>query len=432
MNILLLGSGGREHAFAHFIHKSPLCDNLFIAPGNAGTESCGTNIELDLNDFNAVWDFCVTHSIQLLVPGNEDPLVAGIADFIETKSTELNIHVRVAGPSKYASQLEGSKDFSKEFMMNAGIPTAAYKTFNAENIDSGADFIDTLQSPYVLKADGLAAGKGVIICEDSEEAKSVLKEMILDEKFGRSSAKVVIEEFLKGIEISVFVVSDGNDYRILGSAKDYKRIGEGDTGLNTGGMGAISPVPFADTVFMKKVEERIIKPTLNTLRETGNPYKGFLFLGLMNVGGEPQVIEYNVRMGDPETEAIFPRLKTDMVELLSAIGEGNLSKVKFELNSKVAATVFVVSSGYPGSVQKGVEMHITPNTREGEQYIFHAGVKSENGKFITNGGRVTTVTVLEDNLKSAIERAQILADEIKFEGAYFRKDIGLDLLNYGQ
>lgn len=432
MNILLLGSGGREHAFAHFIHNSPLCDSLFIAPGNAGTETCGTNIDLDLSDFNTVWEFCVSHEIKLLVPGNEDPLVAGITDFIEAKSIESGVYVTVAGPSKYASQLEGSKDFSKDFMISAGIPTAAYKTFDSNNFESGAEFIDTLQAPYVLKADGLAAGKGVIITEDSEEAKSVLKEMILDQKFGRSSAKVVIEEFLKGIEISVFVVSDGSDYRILGSAKDYKRIGEGDTGLNTGGMGAISPVPFADVEFMNKVEERIIKPTLNKLRDGGNPYKGFLFLGLMNVEGEPQVIEYNVRMGDPETEAIFPRLKTDMVELLTAIGEGNLNKVKFELDSKVAATVFVVSKGYPGSVQKGIKMDIAPITKEGMQYVFHAGVKSENDYLVTNGGRVTAVTVLEDNLKNAIERAQLLAGDIKFEGAYFRKDIGLDLLNYGQ
>ncbi len=431
MNILLLGSGGREHAFAHFIHNSPLCDNLFIAPGNAGTETCGTNIDLDLSDFNTIWEFCVNREVKLLVPGNEDPLVAGITDFIEAKSGETGIHVRVAGPSKYASQLEGSKDFSKEFMISAGIPTAAYKTFDSSNFESGAEFIDSLQAPYVLKADGLAAGKGVIITEDSEEAKSVLKEMIVDQKFGRSSAKVVIEEFLKGIEISVFVVSDGTDYRILGSAKDYKRIGEGDTGLNTGGMGAISPVPFADAVFMNKVEERIIKPTLNKLRDAGNPYKGFLFLGLMNVDGEPQVIEYNVRMGDPETEAIFPRLKTDMVELLTAIGEGTLNKVKFELDSKFAATVFVVSGGYPGSVKKGIKMDIAPITKERDQYVFHAGVKSENGYFLTNGGRVTAVTVLENNLKNAIERAQLLAGDIKFEGAYFRKDIGLDLLNYG-
>ena len=431
MNILLLGSGGREHAFAHFINKSSLCTQLFIAPGNAGTATCGENIVLDLNDFDAVWDFCSNHNIKLVVPGNEDPLVAGITDFIEGKAKETNTEIAVAGPSKFGAQLEGSKDFSKAFMMDAGIPTAAYKTFTAENVHEGSDFIDTLEPPFVLKADGLAAGKGVIITEDRDEAKAVLKEMILEQKFGKSSAKVVIEEFLKGIEISVFVVSDGSDYKILGSAKDYKRIGEGDTGLNTGGMGAISPVPFADATFMQKVEDRIVKPTLDALRNSGNPYKGFLFLGLMNNEGEPQVIEYNVRMGDPETEAIFPRLKTDMVSMLMGIAQGNLAKIDFELDSRCAATVFVVSEGYPGSIQKGKKMNIGIETIENTQYIFHAGVKSEGMDLLTNGGRVSAVTVLEDTLELAITRAQKLASEVKFEGAIFRKDIGLDLLKYG-
>lgn len=431
MNILLLGSGGREHAFAHFINKSSLCTQLFIAPGNAGTATCGENIVLDLNDFDAVWDFCSTHNIKLVVPGNEDPLVAGITDFIEGKAKETNREIAVAGPSKFGAQLEGSKDFSKAFMMDAGIPTAAYKTFTAENVHEGSDFIDTLEPPFVLKADGLAAGKGVIITEDKDEAKAVLKEMILEQKFGKSSAKVVIEEFLKGIEISVFVVSDGSDYKILGSAKDYKRIGEGDTGLNTGGMGAISPVPFADATFMQKVEDRIVKPTLDALRNSGNPYKGFLFLGLMNNEGEPQVIEYNVRMGDPETEAIFPRLKTDMVSMLMGIAHGNLAKIDFELDSRCAATVFVVSEGYPGSIQKGKKMIIGIETIENTQYIFHAGVKLEGMDLLTNGGRVSAVTVLEDTLEMAITQAQKLASEVKFEGAIFRRDIGLDLLKYG-
>ena len=431
MNILLLGSGGREHAFAHFINKSSLCTQLFIAPGNAGTATCGENIVLDLNDFDAVWDFCSNHNIKLVVPGNEDPLVAGITDFIEGKAKETNTEIAVAGPSKFGAQLEGSKDFSKAFMMDAGIPTAAYKTFTAENVHEGSDFIDTLEPPFVLKADGLAAGKGVIITEDRDEAKAVLKEMILEQKFGKSSVKVVIEEFLKGIEISVFVVSDGSDYKILGSAKDYKRIGEGDTGLNTGGMGAISPVPFADATFMQKVEDRIVKPTLDALRNSGNPYKGFLFLGLMNNEGEPQVIEYNVRMGDPETEAIFPRLKTDMVSMLMGIAHGNLANIDFELDSRCAATVFVVSEGYPGSIQKGKKMSIGIETIENTQYIFHAGVKLEGMDLLTNGGRVSAVTVLEDTLELAITRAQKLASEVKFEGAIFRKDIGLDLLKYG-
>lgn len=386
---------------------------------------------LDLSDFEAVWGFCQEHEIRLLVPGNEDPLVAGITDFIESKVSETGLDIVVAGPSKFASQLEGSKDFSKAFMMEAGIPTAAYQTFTVNNVHEGADFIDSLESPYVLKADGLAAGKGVIITEDAQEAKAVLKEMILEQKFGESSAKVVIEEFLKGIEISVFVVSDGKDYQILGSAKDYKRIGVGDTGLNTGGMGAISPVPFADAAFMKKVEDRIIKPTFDLLREKGHPYKGFLFLGLMNANGDPQVIEYNVRMGDPETEAIFPRLKTDMVAMLSAIGKGELGAVAFELEPKTAATVFVVSEGYPGTVQKGIPMNVKVSTIAGSQYVFHAGVKLDNGVLVTNGGRVTAVTVLEDSLDLAIKKSQELAQEIRFEGAYFRTDIGLDLQQYG-
>lgn len=386
---------------------------------------------LDLSDFEVVWGFCQEHDIRLLVPGNEDPLVAGITDFIESKASETGLDIVVAGPSKYASQLEGSKDFSKAFMIEAGIPTAAYQTFTANNVHDGADFIDSLESPYVLKADGLAAGKGVIITEDAQEAKAVLKEMILEQKFGESSAKVVIEEFLKGIEISVFVVSDGKDYQILGSAKDYKRIGVGDTGLNTGGMGAISPVPFADAAFMQKVEDRIIKPTFDLLREKGHPYKGFLFLGLMNTNGDPQVIEYNVRMGDPETEAIFPRLKTDMVAMLSAIGKGELGSVAFELEPKTAATVFVVSQGYPGAVQKGIPMNVKATSIAESQYVFHAGVKSENGVLVTNGGRVTAVTVLEDSLDLAIKKSQELAQEIQFEGAYYRTDIGLDLQQYG-
>ncbi len=432
MNILLLGSGGREHAFAHFIHQSPQCDRLFIAPGNAGTASCGVNIALDLNNFEAIWEFCCQERIELLVPGNEDPLVAGISDFILEKSQESGRDIAVAGPSKFASQLEGSKDFSKQFMMRAGIPTAAYKTFDAENFSSGATFIDNLEPPFVLKADGLAAGKGVIITEDAAEAKSLLEEMILGAKFGSSSAKVVIEEFLKGIEISVFVVSDGVNYKILGSAKDYKRIGVGDTGLNTGGMGAISPVPFADATFMQKVEERIIKPTLEALRDEGHPYKGFLFLGLMNDAGEPKVIEYNVRMGDPETEAIFPRLQTDMVALLNAIARGKLDNLEFDLDPRTAATVFVVSQGYPESAAKGFSMEIGFENIESEQYVFHAGVRAENGTLYTHGGRVTAVTVLDKELKTAIEKAQTAAAKINFEGRYFRSDIGLDLLQYEQ
>lgn len=432
MNILLLGSGGREHAFAHFISKSTQCEQLFIAPGNAGTAACGTNVPLDLNDFDVLWDFCVRESITLLVPGNEDPLVAGITDFIEQKSKDNTWKVGVAGPSKYAAQLEGSKDFSKQFMINANIPTAAYQTFDAENVSEGFAFIDSLQPPYVLKADGLAAGKGVIITNDADEAKNVLGEMIVGQKFGKSSEKVVIEEFLDGIEISVFVVSDGVNYKILGSAKDYKRIGEGDTGLNTGGMGAISPVPFADAEFMEKVERQIIQPTLNRLRDSGHPYKGFLFLGLMNVGGDPKVIEYNVRMGDPETEAIFPRLQTDMVDLLQGIASGTLNAIEFELNSHTAATVFVVSKGYPGDVLKGLPITMNIDHLPEGAFVFHAGVARKEGKLVTNGGRVSAVTVLDSSLPIALQKALELAKNIQFEGAYFRSDIGLDLLKYGK
>ncbi len=432
MNILLLGSGGREHAFAHFISKSAQCDRLFIAPGNAGTAACGTNVLLDLNDFDVLWEFCVRESITLLVPGNEDPLVAGVTDFIEKKSKENSWKVGVSGPSKYASQLEGSKDFSKQFMINANIPTAAYQTFDAGNVNDGIAFIDSLRPPYVLKADGLAAGKGVIITNFADEAKSVLHEMIVEQKFGKSSEKVVIEEFLDGIEISVFVVADGVNYKILGSAKDYKRIGEGDTGLNTGGMGAISPVPFADAEFMEKVERQIVQPTLNSLRDLGHPYKGFLFLGLMNVGGDPKVIEYNVRMGDPETEAIFPRLQTDMVDLLQGIATGTLNDIEFKLNSYSAATVFVVSKGYPGDVVKGLPITMKYDHLPEGAFVFHAGVAQSDGELVTNGGRVSAVTVLDSSLPEALHKALELAKNIQFDGAYFRSDIGLDLLNYGK
>lgn len=431
MNILLLGSGGREHAFAHFISQSPNCTQLFIAPGNAGTASCGQNIDLNWKDMDSVWDFCVSHQIGLVVPGNEDPLVAGITDFIQNKSNQERVDIQVAGPDKYCSTLEGSKDFAKMFMMQNKIPTAAYRTFTKENIQEASSFLDTLQPPYVLKADGLAAGKGVIITEDRQKAEETLNEMIVDAKFGDASSSVVIEEFLKGIEISVFVVADGENYHILGSAKDYKRIGEGDQGPNTGGMGAISPVPFADDVFMSKVEERIIKPTLEGLAEKGHPYKGFLFLGLMNDQGEPKVIEYNVRMGDPETEAIFPRLKTDMLELLQAVGSGTLNKVNFDLDPRTAATVFVVSEGYPGSVEKGKKMDVEIDLTTSNIFVFHAGVKADDqGNLFTNGGRVTAVTVLEESMIEAMKAAQLCASAVKFEGANYRKDIGQDLIKY--
>ncbi len=430
MNILLLGSGGREHAFAKFISDSSNCEKLFIAPGNAGTGACGTNISLDWKDMDAVWNFCKEENISLVVPGNEDPLVAGITDYLQEKSQSEGVNLTVAGPDKYGSTLEGSKDFAKSFMMDHQIPTAAYQTFTKENMSQAAAFLDSLEPPYVLKADGLAAGKGVIITEDRAEAERTLEEMIIDGKFGNASASVVIEEFLKGIEISVFVVADGTNYKILGSAKDYKRIGEGDVGPNTGGMGAISPVPFADEPFMSKVENQVIQPTLKGLASKGHPYKGFLFLGLMNDSGNPKVIEYNVRMGDPETEAIFPRLKTDMVNMLQAIGKGGLNNIDFSLDPRTAATVFVVSKGYPGSVEKGKTMELTIDANTQDIYVFHAGVKEQEGELLTNGGRVTAVTTLHESMQEAMKNAQLLASQIKFDGATFRSDIGKDLIQY--
>ena len=427
MNILLLGSGGREHAFALAISQSPNCSQLYIAPGNAGTAQCGTNVSLNLSDFQAVGQFCMQHNIELVVPGNEDPLVAGITDALEAFAAENGIRMAVAGPDQWASQLEGSKQFAKEFMMKYGVPTAAYRNFNAENVDESGAFLESLTPPYVLKADGLAAGKGVIITSDLDEAKETLRDMILGARFGAASANVVVEEFLQGIEISVFVVSDGIDWHILGSAKDYKRIGEGDQGPNTGGMGAISPVPFADEVFMNKVKERIVLPSLEGLRAEGHPYRGFLFLGLMNDNGDPKVIEYNVRMGDPETEAIFPRLKTDMVDLLNGVALGNISQVPFEVDPRTAATVFLVSAGYPGAIEKGFEMSI-PSEVSDSQRLYHAGTALNEGVVLTNGGRVLAVTSLAATLSEALKASYELVDLVQFQGKSYRRDIGQDLL----
>jgi phosphoribosylamine--glycine ligase len=428
VNILLLGSGGREHAFALAISQSANCSHLYITPGNAGTAQCGTNVSLNLSDFQAVGQFCMQHNIELVVPGNEDPLVAGITDALEAFAAENGIRMAVAGPDQWASQLEGSKQFAKEFMMKYGVPTAAYRNFNAENVDESGAFLESLTPPYVLKADGLAAGKGVIITSDLDEAKETLRDMILGARFGAASANVVVEEFLQGIEISVFVVSDGIDWHILGSAKDYKRIGEGDQGPNTGGMGAISPVPFADEEFMHKVKERIVLPSLEGLRSEGHPYRGFLFLGLMNDNGDPKVIEYNVRMGDPETEAIFPRLKTDMVDLLNGVAQGNISQVPFEVDPRTAATVFLVSAGYPGAIEKGFEMSI-PSQVADSQRLYHAGTALKEGSVVTNGGRVLAVTSLGANIPEALKASYELVDSVQFQGKSYRRDIGQDLLS---
>lgn len=429
MNILLLGSGGREHAFAKALNDSKKVEKFFIAPGNAGTAECGVNINISPLDFTAIYNFCIENNIDILIPGNEDPLVAGIVDFINAENVKNNTQIKVAGPSKAASQLEGSKDFSKQFMKRHNIPTARYETFTAENVDAGKLFLETLSAPYVLKADGLAAGKGVLIIDNIEEAKSELETMLLQSKFGEASKKVVVEEFLKGIEISVFAVSDGVDWQFLASAKDYKRIGEGDIGLNTGGMGAISPVPFANAEFMEKVKTQIATPTFNGLKEEGIPFCGFLFIGLMNCDGDPKVIEYNVRMGDPETEAIFPRLKTNMCDLIVAMCDQKLNALPLELDTQTCATVFLVSKGYPEEYEKNKEISL-PKGELNDSVIYHAGTKFSEGKLLSNGGRVIAVSSLGENINQAAQKSFQIANEIQFEGKTFRSDIGNDLKNY--
>lgn len=430
MKILLLGSGGREHAFAKALAKSPKIDQLYIAPGNAGTAACGIQISLKATDFDAIYSFCVAENIDLIVPGPEDPLVAGIVDYFSEKAAQGGRQILVAGPSKYAAQLEGSKDFSKAFMLRHGVPTAAAFTVTKDTLEEGYAFLDSLQAPYVLKADGLAAGKGVIITPSLEEAKRTLEDMVVNETFGKASEKVLIEEFLHGIEISVFAVSDGKDWKFLASAKDYKRIGEGDTGLNTGGMGAISPVPFADEVFMSKVADRIATPTFEGLKQEGHPFKGFLFIGLMNCNGEPKVIEYNVRMGDPETESIFTRLQTDMVDLVSSIASGGIGALPVTLDPRTAATVFLVSGGYPGDIEKGKLMQIPAAV--GDCVYYHAGTAQSEQGVITSGGRVLAVTAMGHSIAEARDLAMKNAQTIQFEGCYFRRDIGNDLMEYEQ
>lgn len=427
MNVLLLGSGGREHAFAMKMAESSRLGQLYIAPGNAGTSNFGINVNVNPTDLAAVYDFCKAHQISLVVPGNEDPLVAGITDYIEAAAATDGLQIAVAGPSAWCAQLEGSKDFSKAFMGRHNIPTARYQSFQLSQLDEAAAFLKTLEPPFVLKADGLAAGKGVIITLSFEEAMETLQAMTDGSKFGKAGEVVVIEEFLKGIELSVFGISDGKDWKILASAKDYKRIFDNDDGPNTGGMGAISPVPFADETFMQKVVDRIMKPTYAGLVAEGHPYKGFLFVGLMNVDGEPFVIEYNVRMGDPETEAIFPRLQTPMLDLLEAMATNSLSSVDVRLDDRTAATIFLVSGGYPGDIEKGKEIQL-PALRGVDQWLFHAGTKQDGNRVVTNGGRVIAVTSLGDDIAAALQRSNELASQIHFEGKFNRTDIGLDLM----
>jgi phosphoribosylamine--glycine ligase len=423
MNILLLGSGGREHALAWKMLQSNKCQNLYVAPGNAGTSQIATNIDLNPNDFEAVKKTVLQNKINMVVVGPEDPLVNGIYDFFQNDS-DLN-QIPVIGPSKKGAQLEGSKEFAKQFLVKNNIPTARYESFTAETVEKGCKFLETLEAPYVLKADGLAAGKGVLILNDLDEAKAELRSMLVDAKFGSASSKVVIEEFLDGIELSCFVLTDGKNYKILPTAKDYKRIGEGDTGLNTGGMGAVSPVPFADAVLLEKIETRIVKPTIQGFQNDNIDYKGFVFIGLINVKGEPIVIEYNVRMGDPETEVVMPRLKSDLVEIFDAIAKQELDKITLEIDERSATTIMIVSGGYPEEYEKGKE--ITGLDTIEDSLVFHAGTKLENGKVVSNGGRVLAITSYGNSFDEAIKKSYQNINKLHFDKMNYRKDIGFDL-----
>ena len=423
MNVLIIGSGGREHAFAWKLKQSPLLANLYIAPGNAGTELLGENIKIKPENFTDIKNLCLEKKINIVIVGPEAPLVNGIHDFFLSDTELKKIHV--IGPQKVGAELEGSKDFAKEFLIRHKIPTAAYKTFTSKTLMEGYSFLESLNPPYVLKADGLAGGKGVLILNSLEEAKVELTQMLNEAKFGEASNKVVIEEFLDGIELSIFVLTDGKSYKILPSAKDYKRIGEGDTGLNTGGMGAVSPVPFADEILMEKIKNKIVAPTIDGLKKDKIPYKGFIFIGLIKVNNEPMVIEYNVRMGDPETEVVLPRIKTDLLELFHAVGEEKLNEKSIEFDSRYAATVMLASGGYPethenGKIIKGID------TIE-DSIIFHAGTKKKRTEIVTSGGRVIALTSLDESKEKALKKSFKNAEKIKFEGKYYRTDIGFDL-----
>lgn len=426
MNILIIGNGGREHAMAWKIAQSPLCDKLFVAPGNPGTAPIAENVDVAADDFHAIGQLCQKQNIDLVVVGPEAPLVEGIRDYFESDPWLKD--VLIVGPGKDGAQLEGSKDFSKQFMLRNHIPTAKARTFIVSELSNAIDYISTCKPPIVLKADGLAAGKGVIISLSQAEAKAVIKDMLVNKKFGAASKKVLIEEFLSGIELSVFVLTDGKDYVMLPEAKDYKRIGDGDVGPNTGGMGAVSPVGFATSAFMERVENEVVKPTIDALRSEAIDYKGFIFVGIMNVGGKPFVIEYNARMGDPETQAIMPRIKSDFVELLVAAAKGELAGKKIEIEQDYAVTVAMVSGGYPGEFKRGkVIRGLEPGNNN---LIFHAGTKSDGDTILTEGGRVIAVTGKGHSLAEARDRAYAGVAAIEWDGVYFRKDIGMDLLNY--
>jgi len=423
MVVLILGSGGREHALAWKISQSDKLTKLFVGPGNAGTSQVAENVALDAGNFEAVASFCIDNEVDVLIPGSEAPLVDGIVDYFEGHS-ELN-HIYVFGPNQACAELEGSKEFAKVFMQDANIPTAAYRSFGRDTIEEAYDFLTKLNPPYVLKADGLAAGKGVVILDEIEEAKATLRDMLLDEKFGDAGARVVIEEFLDGIEFSVFAITDGENYALLPVAKDYKRIGEGDTGLNTGGMGAVSPVPFVDSTLMDKVKSRIVQPTFDQLRTRDLKYVGFVFFGLISVNGDPYVIEYNCRMGDPETEVVIPRLKSDLLELVALSRNNRLSEANISFDQRSCTTVFAVSGGYPGSYPKGKSMNIPQ--RDDVMY-FHAGTKSDGNDVVTSGGRVIAASAYGDTMADALRSSYSGVEAVQFEGKYFRRDIGQDLM----
>ncbi|MCB9261936.1 MAG: phosphoribosylamine--glycine ligase [Flavobacteriales bacterium] len=425
MNVLVLGSGGREHVFVWKLAQSALVDKLFVAPGNAGTSSVCTNVDLKILDFKGIADFCLSNNIDVIIPGSEDPLVAGIADYF-SGNDKLN-HIFVLGPNKEAAQLEGSKDYAKQFLIENNIPTAQYQTFTSDNIAAAKQYVRTKTAPYVLKADGLAAGKGVVIAQNLIEADATLDDMLLNSKFGAAGNSVVIEDFLDGIEFSVFVLCDGENYVLLPEAKDYKRIGEGDTGLNTGGMGAVSPVPFADKALMDKVVEQIIEPTMHGLKRRNIQYVGFIFFGLINCNGQPKVIEYNVRMGDPETEVVFPRIKNDFGEMVDFCRNKRLIDANIEFESKVCTTIFAVSGGYPEDYEKGKRMTISLALQT--EMVFHAGTQKSDNDILTNGGRVVALSAFGNTIADALKHSYQNVAEIKFDGMYYRKDIGKDLLN---
>ncbi len=424
MNILILGSGGREHAFALKLSESKKINQLFVAPGNAGTDKIATNLNIGVSDFEAIKTAVLENNVEMVVVGPEVPLVEGVHDFFLADKDLKNIPV--IGPKKDGALLEGSKDFSKQFMQKHGVPTAKYQSFTKDNLEEGFAFLETLAPPFVLKADGLAAGKGVLILNSLEEAKSELENMVSNQKFGEASTTVVIEEFLKGIELSVFVLTDGKSYKILPSAKDYKRIGEGDVGLNTGGMGAISPVPFADEAFLNKVEELVVKPTIAGLQKDSIDYRGFIFIGLMNDNGNPSVVEYNVRMGDPETEVVLPRIESDLLDLFEGVAHQNLKEKSFSVTPKTATTVMLVSGGYPEAYEKNKEITGFENVEN--SIVFHAGTTIKEGKVVTNGGRVMAVTSFGDTIEQALEKSYKSIDKIHFDKMNFRKDIGFDLV----